>query len=58
MTIFLGFEQHNLFPGDSIAFPSSTPHRYVNLTVTETRAITVILRDDLSTLELRDPPPE
>lgn len=55
MTIFLGFEQHDLAPGDSIAFPSSTPHRYVNLSGAETRAITVILRDDLSTLEFREP---
>jgi transcriptional regulator with XRE-family HTH domain/quercetin dioxygenase-like cupin family protein len=54
MTIFLGFEQHDLEPGDSIAFASSTPHRYVNLTSAETRATTVILRDDLSTLEFRD----
>jgi uncharacterized cupin superfamily protein/DNA-binding XRE family transcriptional regulator len=54
MTIFLGFEQHDLEPGDSIAFASSTPHRYVNRTAAETRAITVILRDDLSTLEFRD----
>lgn len=54
MKIFLGFEQHDLQPGDSIAFPSSTPHRYVNPTDTEARAVTVILRDDLSTLPLRD----
>jgi transcriptional regulator with XRE-family HTH domain/quercetin dioxygenase-like cupin family protein len=54
MTIFLGFERHDLHPGDSIAFPSSTPHRYVNLTDGETRAITVILRDDLSRLQIRE----
>lgn len=53
MMIYLGFEQHQLGPGDSIAFPSSTPHRYVNETPTETRAVTVILRDDLSTLPVR-----
>lgn len=53
MTIFLGFEQHDLGPGDSIAFPSSTPHRYTNLTDSETRAVTVILRDDLSQLPIR-----
>lgn len=54
MTIYLGFEQHDLIPGDSIAFPSSTPHRYVNHADVEARAITVILRDDLSMLPLRD----
>lgn len=54
MTIFLGFSRHDLRPGDSIAFPSSTPHRYVNLTESEARAITVILRDDLSRLPIRD----
>jgi len=31
--------------GDSIAFPSSMPHRYVNPTDGESRAITVILDD-------------
>jgi transcriptional regulator with XRE-family HTH domain len=54
MTIFLGFDRHDLNPGDSIAFPSSTPHRYVNFTENTTSAITVILRDDLSTLAIRD----
>lgn len=54
MTIFLGFDRHDLHPGDSIAFPSSTPHRYVNLTDDETRATTVILRDDLSRLQIRE----
>ena len=54
MTICLGFDRHDLEPGDSIAFPSSTPHRYFNATDTEARAITVILRDDLSTLPLRE----
>lgn len=56
MTIFLGFNQHDLYPGDSIAFASSIPHRYVNRTDTETRAVTVILRDDLSTLAIREEP--
>ena len=54
MTIFLGFDRHDLHPGDSIASPSSTPHRYVNLTDDETRATTVILRDDLSRLQIRE----
>jgi len=56
MTIFLGFDRLELRPGDSIAFPSSTPHRYVNLTDGETRATTVILRDDLSHLQIRERP--
>lgn len=54
MTIELGFERYELRPGDSIAFASSTPHRYVNETDSETRAITAILHDELSSLELRD----
>jgi transcriptional regulator with XRE-family HTH domain len=54
MTIFLGFDRHDLRPGDSIAFASSTPHRYVNHTDTESRAVTVILRDDLSRLPIRE----
>jgi quercetin dioxygenase-like cupin family protein len=57
MTIFLGFDRHDLRPGDSIAFPSSTPHRYVNLTDNESRAVTVILRDDLSNLPMREESP-
>ncbi len=44
MTIVLGFEQHELAAGDSFAFESSTPHRYVNSSASETRAVTVILR--------------
>lgn len=52
MTIFLGFERYDLQAGDSIAFPSSTPHRYTNLTDRTARAVTVILRDDLSSLPL------
>ena len=55
MTISVGFERYDLEVDDSIAFPSSIPHRYVNQTDTEARAITVILRDDLSTLGIRDP---
>lgn len=54
ITIELGFERYKLESGDSIAFASSTPHRYVNESSTETRAITAILHDELSSLELRD----
>lgn len=50
LNIFVGFELYELEPGDSIAFPSSIPHRYVNPTDDLTRAVTVILRDALSAL--------
>jgi quercetin dioxygenase-like cupin family protein len=54
MIIELGFERYELNPGDSIAFASSTPHRYVNETDSEARAITTIIHDELSSLDLRD----
>jgi transcriptional regulator with XRE-family HTH domain len=50
LDITIGFEVNQVMAGDSIAFPSSLPHRYVNPTDRVTRAVTVILRDDLSTL--------
>jgi transcriptional regulator with XRE-family HTH domain len=50
LDIFVGFDRHELDPGDSIAFPSSMPHRYVNPTGAVARAVTVIVRDDLSAL--------
>lgn len=43
--ISVGFEKYVLEPGDSIAFPSSLPHRYCNPLDRESRAITTILRD-------------
>jgi transcriptional regulator with XRE-family HTH domain len=43
--IFVGFDRHELGPGDSIWFPSTTPHRYVNPTSETTRAVTVLLHD-------------
>jgi quercetin dioxygenase-like cupin family protein len=43
--IYIGFEVYTLESGDSIAFPSSLPHRYVNPTDTVARAVTAILRD-------------
>lgn len=43
--IFVGFDLYDLQPGDSIHFPSSRPHRYVNPTGEITRAVTVILHD-------------
>jgi transcriptional regulator with XRE-family HTH domain len=45
LTIFVGFEQYKLKPGDSIHFPSTVPHRYVNDGDVEARAVTVILHD-------------
>lgn len=46
--IVVGFERYELSAGDSIHFPSSMPHRYVNPTDEEARAVTVIVRDDVS----------
>ncbi len=43
--IYVGFERYELSPGDSIHFPSSFPHRYVNPTDEVSRAVTVILHD-------------
>lgn len=48
LDIFVGFERFELAPGDSIHFPSSLPHRYVNPTDEESRAVTVILHDEQS----------
>lgn len=43
--IHIGFETYALEEGDSMLFPSSLPHRYVNPTGEQSRAVTVILRD-------------
>jgi len=46
LDIYLGFERYELHRGDSMHFPSSFPHRYVNPTSTDTaRAVTVIIHD-------------
>jgi transcriptional regulator with XRE-family HTH domain len=45
LDIFVGFERYELGPGDSIGFPSTTPHRYLNPTDQTTRAVTVILAE-------------
>ena len=45
LTIHVGFETYELEPGDSICFPSSSPHRYVNPTEQTTRAVSVIVPD-------------
>jgi transcriptional regulator with XRE-family HTH domain len=46
LRISLGFEDHDLAGGDSITFPASTPHRYVNPNDEEARAITVLIDDN------------
>jgi transcriptional regulator with XRE-family HTH domain len=51
--IYVGFERYELSAGDSIHFPSSFPHRYVNPTDEVARAVTVILHDGE-----RQPPPD
>ncbi len=43
--IYVGFERYELKAGDSIHFPSTFPHRYVNPTDEVSRAVTVILHD-------------
>src|SRR5215218_6847906 len=45
LDIHVGFERYELGAGDSIHFPSSMPHRYVNPTDDTARAVTVILHD-------------
>jgi DNA-binding XRE family transcriptional regulator/quercetin dioxygenase-like cupin family protein len=45
LEITIGFEAYLLKPGDSIDFPSSMPHRYVNPGTETARAVTVILYD-------------
>jgi DNA-binding XRE family transcriptional regulator/quercetin dioxygenase-like cupin family protein len=45
LEITIGFERYLLGPGDSIDFPSSMPHRYVNPSAQTARAVTVILYD-------------
>jgi transcriptional regulator with XRE-family HTH domain len=45
LDIFVGFERYELGVGDSIHFPSTFPHRYINPGDEEARAVTVILHD-------------
>jgi transcriptional regulator with XRE-family HTH domain len=45
LEITVGFDSYLLEPGDSIDFPSSMPHRYVNPGNETARAVTVILYD-------------
>lgn len=48
LRISLAFEDHDLAVGDSIAFSSSTPHRYENPTDHESRAFTVLFLEPLA----------
>lgn len=45
LEITVGFDSYRLEPGDSIDFPSSMPHRYVNPGSQTARAVTAILYD-------------
>lgn len=45
LDIFVGFERYSLEPGDSIHFPSTFPHRYINPSDEVARAVTVIVHD-------------
>lgn len=45
LDIHIGFRRHELAAGDSMHFPSSLPHRYVNPTDEEARAVTVLLHE-------------
>lgn len=45
LEITVGFERYRLGPGDSIDFPSSMPHRYVNHGDETAHAVTVIFYD-------------
>jgi transcriptional regulator with XRE-family HTH domain/quercetin dioxygenase-like cupin family protein len=45
LDIHIGFRRHELAAGDSMHFPSSLPHRYVNPTDEEARAVTVLFHE-------------
>lgn len=47
LQIIVAFDTYDLKEGDSISFPSSMPHRYVNPYDSKAKAITVILHDRL-----------
>jgi len=48
LAIHVGFERYDLEAGDSMAFPSTLPHRYLNPGDETAHAVTAILRDGLS----------
>jgi transcriptional regulator with XRE-family HTH domain len=45
LDIHIGFRRHELSAGDSMHFASSLPHRYVNPTDEDARAVTVLLHE-------------
>jgi transcriptional regulator with XRE-family HTH domain len=45
LQITVGFDSYLLEPGDSMQFPSSMPHKYLNPAAQTARAVTVILYD-------------
>lgn len=50
--VYVGFDEYDLGPGDSLAFPSSRPHRYTNPTDSVSRAVTVILHEPVGAQQL------
>jgi len=48
LTVQLGFERHELAPGDSIAFDSTLPHRFANLSETPVEGIWFVVGRDAS----------
>jgi quercetin dioxygenase-like cupin family protein len=54
LEVYVAFDRYRLDPGDSIMFPSSLPHRYVNPRDSIARGISVILKDDLLRERHRD----
>jgi len=56
LQIHVAFERYDLLPGDSICFPSTIPHRYVNPSDDVTRAVTVILLDEGAPDDAAGPP--
>jgi transcriptional regulator with XRE-family HTH domain len=50
LEIHIGFEKYELYPTDSITFPSSLPHRYVNPGDETARAVTAIVHDPIHEL--------
>jgi transcriptional regulator with XRE-family HTH domain len=52
--IEVGFDLYRLSVGDSMMFPSSLPHRYVNPTDKTARAISTHIRDESLVSESRD----
>jgi transcriptional regulator with XRE-family HTH domain len=43
--IYIGFERYEISPGDSLMFPSTMPHRYVNPGDVEARGVAVTIHD-------------